>query len=58
VTAQTVEDGLSAECAVGGKEGYEYLHSHCRQLKNIPLPHSSGAILLVRRCRCACHWRP
>ncbi|MGM9380531.1 hypothetical protein [Streptomyces antibioticus] len=52
----SVADALavSPECAVALRPGYEDLHRRCRQFKDIPLPHSTG-ILLVQRCRCACH---
>ncbi|GHE66132.1 hypothetical protein GCM10017771_89700 [Streptomyces capitiformicae] len=44
-----------AECTVA-EFGPEYadLHADCRQPKDVPLIHS-GRILLVHRCRCACH---
>lgn len=45
---------LSAECAVGQRPGYGDLHDRCRQTKDVPLPHSTG-ILLVHRCGCGCH---
>ncbi|TLS45013.1 hypothetical protein FE633_17725 [Streptomyces montanus] len=46
---------LSAECTVAefGPESAD-LHAYCRQTKDAPLIHG-GRILLVRRCRCACH---
>ncbi len=45
---------LSAECTVGTRAGFEALHGTCRQAKDVPLPHSTG-LLLVRRCPCSCH---
>ncbi|MFD5252579.1 hypothetical protein ACFWM5_06985 [Streptomyces bobili] len=47
---------VSAECTLGRQRGYEGVHAMCRQIKDVPLPHSTG-ILLVRRCHCACHGR-
>lgn len=45
---------LSPECAVAREHGPEELHGQCRQTEDIPLPHSTG-IVLVARCRCGCH---
>ena len=45
---------LSAECTVAQRAGYEDLHGACRQLRDVPLPHSTS-LLLVRRCDCGCH---
>lgn len=54
-TAEAEDDGtLSAECIVGRKRGYGDVHDMCTQTKDIPLPYGGG-ILLVHRCRCACH---
>jgi len=50
----TASQNLSAECALGSKPGYEDVHAWCRQTKDVPLPHSTG-ILLVHRCCCTCH---
>jgi hypothetical protein len=47
---------LSAECAVARTPGYEDLHGQCRQTRDIPLPHSTG-VVLVPRCHCTCHRR-
>lgn len=47
-------DRMSAECAVGLRPEYKSMHGRCRQTEDIPLPHSNG-ILLLPRCRCACH---
>ncbi|MGN5379465.1 hypothetical protein ACQ4WX_25910 [Streptomyces lasalocidi] len=44
----------SAECALAMRHGYEDLHTRCRQTTDVPLPHSTG-LLLVPRCRCTCH---
>ncbi|MER5944158.1 hypothetical protein ABT121_43535 [Streptomyces sp. NPDC001928] len=55
MTAPTEDKTLSAECTVGEEPGYEDLHTWCRQTKDVPLPHSNGEILLVRRCTCGCH---
>ncbi|AZQ32642.1 hypothetical protein EJ357_03605 [Streptomyces cyaneochromogenes] len=54
MTAPTEEQTLSAECTLGQRPGYEDTHDLCRQTKDVPLPYSNG-VLLVRRCRCACH---
>ncbi|MFF9309569.1 hypothetical protein ACF1BS_01515 [Streptomyces sp. NPDC014748] len=45
---------MSAECALAQQPGYKDLHRQCRQTKDIPLPHSSG-LLLVHRCTCPHH---
>ncbi|WP_173263389.1 hypothetical protein [Streptomyces pacificus] len=45
---------MSAECALAQRPEYKDLHRQCRQTKDVPLPHSSG-ILLVRRCTCPHH---
>jgi hypothetical protein len=45
---------LSAECTVGKMPDYTDMHDRCRQTEDIPLPHSTG-ILLLPRCRCTCH---
>lgn len=47
-------DDLSAECALGAMPGYKDLHRECRQTADVPLPHSTG-ILLVKRCTCPHH---
>lgn len=52
--AATEDTTLSAECTVGKQPGYGYLHDQCRQTNDVPLPHSTG-ILLLARCRCICH---
>ncbi|MFI6658979.1 hypothetical protein ACIBL8_26020 [Streptomyces sp. NPDC050523] len=44
---------LSAECALARQSGYEDVHGACRQLRDVPLPHSR--LLLERRCDCDCH---
>lgn len=54
MSAPTTADDVSAECAVGQRPGYEDVHGWCRQTEDVPLPHATG-ILLVHRCRCACH---
>ncbi|WP_043260854.1 hypothetical protein [Streptomyces sp. e14] len=48
---------MSAECALAQQPGYKDLHRQCRQAKDIPLPHSSG-LLLVHRCTCPHHRYP
>jgi hypothetical protein len=45
---------LSAECVLARKPGYRCLHAQCRQLKDVPLPHTKR-VLLVARCCCSCH---
>lgn len=45
---------LSAECTVAKRPEYEGLHANCRQTEDVPLPHSTG-ILLLQRCGCSCH---
>ncbi|MEU3252883.1 hypothetical protein [Streptomyces sp. NPDC006997] len=48
----------SAECALAAQRPeYRDLHATCRRTEDIPLPHSRG-VLLVPRCRCACHRKP
>jgi hypothetical protein len=47
---------VSVECALAAKPGYEDVHAWCRQDRDVPLPHSTG-LLLVARCRCPCHRR-
>jgi hypothetical protein len=55
MAATTVDDeSLSSECTVGEELGYEHLHDRCTRTQDIPLPYSTG-ILLVKRCRCLCH---
>ncbi|MFI5801054.1 hypothetical protein [Streptomyces sp. NPDC051677] len=54
MTAATATEALSVECTLARKPGYEDVHAWCRQTKDVPLPHSTG-ILLVRRCTCSCH---
>lgn len=53
----TAADTLSAECTVARRPGYGDLHGRCRQTQDIPLPHSTG-VVLVHRCRCTCHGSP
>lgn len=50
----TDEGAKSAECSLAEREGYADLHGQCRQLADVPLPHSHG-VLLIKRCRCWCH---
>lgn len=50
----TTAEDLSAECTLGRQPAYRNVHAQCRQTKDVPLPHSTG-ILLVRRCSCSCH---
>lgn len=45
---------LSPECALAHRPGYEDVHLACRRLRDIPLPHGGG-LLLVDRCPCSCH---
>ncbi|NUP22908.1 MAG: hypothetical protein HOZ81_43995 [Streptomyces sp.] len=45
---------LSAECALAQRPEYKGLHRACRQIKDVPLPHSIGLVLLPR-CACTCH---
>ncbi|SHI22532.1 hypothetical protein SAMN05444521_5684 [Streptomyces sp. 3214.6] len=45
---------MSAECALAQQPGYADVHQDCRQTKDVPLPHSSG-ILLLHRCTCPHH---
>jgi len=47
---------LSAECTLARQPGYADVHRECRQTEDVPLPHSTG-ILLVTRCGCTCHRR-
>jgi hypothetical protein len=54
MTTATRTEDLSAECTLGRQPGYKGVHALCRQTEDVPLPHSTG-ILLVRRCRCSCH---
>jgi len=54
VTATINTGALSAECTLARQPGYGNVHAMCRQTKDVPLPHSTG-ILLVQRCRCSCH---
>ncbi|WP_432158414.1 hypothetical protein [Streptomyces sp. bgisy153] len=46
----------SPACTLAQTRDYEAMHGQCRQTKDIPLPHSTG-ILLVARCTCSCHGR-
>ncbi len=49
---------LTVECTLVLRPEYEGMHAKCRQIKDIPLPHSAGILLLARcRCRCTCHER-
>ncbi|MFI9835196.1 hypothetical protein ACIHIX_46910 [Streptomyces sp. NPDC051913] len=48
------ERTLSAECILGQRPGLEDLHRQCRQIADVPLPHSNG-LLLIKRCGCGCH---
>ncbi|WP_432135888.1 hypothetical protein [Streptomyces sp. bgisy154] len=48
---------LSAECTLGRQPDYREMHGQCRRTLDIPLPHSGGKVLLVRRCTCMCHAR-
>ncbi|WP_086809782.1 hypothetical protein [Streptomyces reticuliscabiei] len=50
----TATENLSTECTVGREPGYQNIHAMCRQTEDVPLPHSTG-ILLVARCTCTCH---
>lgn len=45
---------LSAECAVAQRPEYRGLHHACRQIEDVPVPHSMGLVLLPR-CACPCH---
>jgi hypothetical protein len=54
MTAATDSADLSTECTLARQPAYKDVHAMCRQTKDVPLPHSTG-ILLVRRCRCSCH---
>jgi hypothetical protein len=51
-TANTRE--VSPECALARRPGYEDVHTECRALQDVPLPHSRG-LLLARSCGCDCH---
>ncbi|MGY4737142.1 hypothetical protein [Streptomyces sp. ATMOS53] len=53
----TAIESLSTECTLARKPGYEDVHAWCRQLSDVPLPHSTH-VLLVHRCRCSCHRQP
>lgn len=55
MSAPVTDDMLSAECTVGKRPEYRDMHDQCRQLKDIPVHHSTPRILLQLRCRCACH---
>ncbi|WP_020121826.1 hypothetical protein [Streptomyces canus] len=57
MSAATEEVTMSAECTLGQRPDYRDVHGLCRQTKDVPLPYSGGSVLLVRRCRCACHGR-
>lgn len=46
----------SAECTLAQQPEYKSLHGQCRQISDVPLPHSRG-LLLIRRCACPCHRR-
>ena len=50
----TQEQPLSPECTLGRQPAYRDVHAQCRQTRDVPLPHSTG-ILLVARCTCTCH---
>jgi hypothetical protein len=50
----TDTERMSAECAVALRPEYRDMHARCRQTEDIPLPHSTG-ILLLARCHCVCH---
>ncbi|UIX33204.1 hypothetical protein [Streptomyces sp. GQFP] len=47
---------LSVECPVGREPDYADMHTRCRQIEDVPLPHGRG-ILLVPRRRCSCRRR-
>ncbi|MFJ9560984.1 hypothetical protein ACIRQQ_13200 [Streptomyces fuscichromogenes] len=51
----TDEVTLSAECTLAQRPEYEDLHDQCRQITDVPLPHSNG-LLLIKRCGCGCHY--
>ncbi|MFI5799285.1 hypothetical protein [Streptomyces sp. NPDC051677] len=53
-TVTDTTETLSAECTLARTPGYEDVHAWCRQLDDVPLPHSTR-VLLVHRCRCSCH---
>jgi hypothetical protein len=44
----------SPECTLAARPGYQDLHIHCRQTRDLPLPFAVG-ILLQSRCGCSCH---
>ncbi|WP_328838583.1 hypothetical protein [Streptomyces europaeiscabiei] len=48
---------LLAECALAGRPGYEDLHRRCRQTADVPLPGTTG-LLLMSACPCSCHHAP
>ncbi|MFF3410658.1 hypothetical protein ACFYW8_31505 [Streptomyces sp. NPDC002742] len=50
----TGEVTLSAECTLAKRPGYDDLHRECRQITDVPMPHSNG-LLLIKRCGCGCH---
>ncbi|MFF8231575.1 hypothetical protein [Streptomyces caelestis] len=54
MSAAASEPPSSPECALAARPGYEDLHAHCRQTRDLPLPFAFG-ILLQPRCECACH---
>ncbi|MFF4349996.1 hypothetical protein [Streptomyces sp. NPDC001530] len=57
MSAPTVDtETMSAECALAQQPGYTDLHADCRQTKDVPLPGTTG-VLLLRRCTCTCHGR-
>jgi hypothetical protein len=55
MNAKTEDTALSAECALAQRPNYKGLHRDCRQLADVPLPHSGG-LVLIARCKCACHF--
>jgi hypothetical protein len=54
MSAAASEPSSSPECALATRPGYQDLHAHCRQTRDLPLPFAFG-ILLQPRCECACH---
>jgi hypothetical protein len=53
--SQTAMDaGHSAECALAQRPEYQGLHATCHRTKDVPLPHSTG-LVLVSHCTCSCH---
>lgn len=54
MSGPTGEAARSVECVLAERPGYGDVHGLCRQIRDVPLPHSTG-ILLVQRCGCACH---